>query len=91
LQRLPGQREGVPTPGAIVQLERRDRENVRRTRVEDECVFEPQFDDAPAFRPEPARAGDLVPIEALQRLGDLDPARTVGLVQILSITCLTTV
>jgi hypothetical protein len=64
---------------------------VRGTQVQDERVFETNADDRPPFRSEPARAGDLGSIEALQCPGDLGSARTLGLVQILSITCLTTV
>jgi len=75
----------------MVQLEQRDGEDVRGTLLEDERVLEPNADDSPTLRPEPTRAGNPVSIEALQRPGDLGPARNLGVVQILSITCLTTV
>jgi hypothetical protein len=51
---------------------------VRRSRIEDEGVFERNARDGLALCPEPPRTGDLVSIEALERRGDFGPADLDG-------------
>ena len=90
-QRTAGEGEGVSLRGPVVQLQPRDRKEVRRTRVEDERVLQFDRPNDPALGAEPARGGQPVSIELREGPGDLGPGRSRRGAQILSITCLTTV
>jgi hypothetical protein len=67
---------------------------MRRRRVEDEGVFQLDGPDRPALRAEPLLGDDRLAVEIRERPRDLAvraPRGSRWIVQILSITCLTTV
>ena len=62
----------------VVELQLRDRQDVRRPFVEGEGIIETDPDDRAAFAPEPARGGQFGPIEPVERRGDLAAADLRG-------------
>jgi hypothetical protein len=78
MQRSSGQREGVPRSRPVVELQLRNRQDMRRPFVEDEGIIETDPDDRPRLAPEPASGGQLGPIEAVERRGDLAAADPRG-------------
>ena len=91
MERLTGQGERVTLDATVVQPQTSDGQDVRRARIKDEGGLELRRLDGVPLGPEPACAGELLPIQVGEDPRDLRAGRSLGAAQILSITCLTTV
>jgi hypothetical protein len=63
---------------SVVQLETRDREDMRRSRIEDERVVEGDPRDRPALGPEPTGGRQFGSVESVECRGDLGVASLDG-------------